>query len=275
MQILRKGNADGGVMRMEKAKKIKISVAAIVTIILTCTICYNYQQNKYNSAAKELFDLAEKYYYYEYYPKAKEVYVQLVQSYPDSTYAIQAKELLSNYEANVEKSKQENIAERERKAKEEIANKEREAKEAAERQEREAREKAEAEEKRRQHEEAIKPPLQLIRGTMERNAINNPMAGVIVKNISDKIIDAYTVKIHCYNNYGDPVKQYGYDSNVYGGISQERIYPGREDGYNTFWTLYGHENTTKVEIVLVKVHCTDGTLWTPEAGQRVFVKANL
>lgn len=243
---------------MDKAKKKKVIITALV-IITFWAICYLInQQTKKAKAANDLFISAQNLYnYYDEFDKSKELYSKLVKEYPNSPYAAQAKEILANFDADVEKFKIEKAERIEREAKEE------------------ARAKAEAEEKRRQHEEAIKPPLQLMYGFVRKNVINNPTAGLVLKNISNKTIDAYTVEIHCYNNYGEPVRHYASGSNVCRGISQESIAPGATYGYNYVWTLHGLENTTKVDIELVKVHCTDGTVWTPEAGQRVSVKGSL
>jgi outer membrane murein-binding lipoprotein Lpp len=134
-------------------------------------------------------------------------------------------------------------------------------------------EKAEA--KKREYEESIKPPLTLIEAQVTLNAIDNPEARVIVQNTSRKTVDAFTVGIYCYDRYGSPVNHYAYKNNRYGGLSQVTISPGQTTGYNYRWTLHGHENTAKIKVVLEKVHMTDDTVWTPQAGREISVEGVL
>jgi len=116
------------------------------------------------------------------------------------------------------------------------------------------------------------PPLKLLKALVTFNAIDNPEARVIVKNVSKKTVDAYDLGIYCFDRYGDPVNHYLYDTNRFGALSQNTIKPGQSFGSNSYWTLYGHENTAKIKVVLEKVHFTDGTTWIPAEGQEVFVE---
>jgi len=133
-------------------------------------------------------------------------------------------------------------------------------------------EKEKEEAKKREYEESIKPPLQLVKAQIVFNVLGYPEAKVIVKNTSSKIVDAYTVSIYCYDNFNNPVKKYNADSNKFGGISQDIINPGQSNGYDGTWTLHGHENTTKIKVVLDKVHMSDNSTWTPQKGQEISVE---
>jgi tetratricopeptide (TPR) repeat protein len=128
------------------------------------------------------------------------------------------------------------------------------------------------EQKKHEEDEKIKPPLQLVKAMVTFNVISNPEASVVVKNVSKKTIDAYTIGIYCYDRYDQPVNHYLYDTNRFGGICQNTVKPGKSIGYDYLWTLYGHENTSKIEAVLEKVHMTDGTVWEPIEGQKVSIK---
>lgn len=110
-------------------------------------------------------------------------------------------------------------------------------------------------------EEASKPPLSIVSTSVKKNSAGTPEATVIVKNTSKKTIDAFTIRILCFNNYNNPVNHYLYDTNVYNGIDQLKINPGETSGYGTHWSLFGYDNTTKIKVVLNDVHFTDNTIW--------------
>ena len=119
---------------------------------------------------------------------------------------------------------------------------------------------------------SIKPPLDLVKAWITFNAIDNPEARLVVKNVSKKTVDAYTVGIYCYDRYGKPVEHYLNDTHRFGGLSQTTIKPGATYGWNSYWTLHGYENTAKISVVLEDVHMTDGSTWTPKEGQRVAIE---
>lgn len=128
------------------------------------------------------------------------------------------------------------------------------------------------EDKKRAYEESKKPPLQLVKTWVGFNAIDNPEVYVVVKNIGKKTVDAYTLGIYCYDRYGNPVNHYLDNTNRYGALSQNTIKPRQSFGNNYYWTLYGHENTSKIKVILEKVHMTDGTEWFPIDGQEISIE---
>ncbi len=102
------------------------------------------------------------------------------------------------------------------------------------------------------------------------NAIDNPEAYIKLQNISDKIIDAYTLDIHCFDRFENKVLERGYGNNVFEGISQNTIKPDRTD--SGYWTLYGHETTSIIKVYIDKVHFTDGTTWRPSKGKNPMIE---
>jgi len=117
-------------------------------------------------------------------------------------------------------------------------------------------------------------PIYFVSAEVNFNSIGTPEANLVVKNISKKVIDAYEIKIYCYDRFDRPVRHYATNSNVSEGISQEKIGPNgingskiSEDYYccGDTWTLYGHDTTTKIKVYLSKVHFTDGTRWISPA----------
>jgi hypothetical protein len=105
-----------------------------------------------------------------------------------------------------------------------------------------------------------KIPLKVVRTEVSFNSIGIPEGNVTIQNLTKKTIDAYEVDIYCINGYGKPVYHYYYDTNKFEGISQRNSLKFGDSQSDT-WTLYGHENTTKIRAVIVSVHFTDGTVW--------------
>ncbi len=117
----------------------------------------------------------------------------------------------------------------------------------------------------------IGSPIYFISAYVTFNAIENPGAMIAIENISKDTIDAYTVGIYCYNRFGEPVNHYLYHTNRFGGISQETIKPN-EEKFGESWTLFGHENTSKIKVILEKVHFTNGKTWYSKKGEPVYIK---
>lgn len=198
----------------------------------------------------DIYRMADTSYDNKYYDRAKELYNKIIQEYPDSHEAKQAQEKLSSIDDLIKQEQAAKLQEEKRKAEE-------------------------AEIKRKAYEESIKPPLELVEADVTLNVISHPQVSVIVKNISNKTVDAYTVGIYCYDRFGNEVKHYAYGTNRYGGLCQRTISPGNSTGSNYYWTLHGHENTAKIDVVLEKVHFTDDTSWIPQSSQRVSAKGVL
>ena len=107
-------------------------------------------------------------------------------------------------------------------------------------------------------------PLELISARLRYNVINQPTVSVTVKNKAAQNVVAYSIAIHCWDRFGKPVVHSMLrDDNVYRGISQRTIAPGKTEGDNSAWTLHMHDNTAKVKIVLTKVKLEDGREYTP------------
>lgn len=104
------------------------------------------------------------------------------------------------------------------------------------------------------------------------NSIGVPEANILAYNISDDIIDAYTVDIYCYDNFKNPVKHYAHNSNIFKGISQNEVASGGT--IESSWELHGYDNTTKIKIILTKVHFTNGKVWNSNPKNPIFIKGN-
>ncbi len=110
-------------------------------------------------------------------------------------------------------------------------------------------------------------PLMFTGISVYDNSIGTPQVSIGVENISGKIIDAYTVKIYCYNNFNEPV--YWLGTNIFSGISQDEIKYDSKDA----WSLVGFDNTTKVIAYLSKVHFTDNTTWYATSLELMSIKS--
>lgn len=213
------------------------------------------QIDRLENTSTHLFAQAAEAQHGKQHDNALSQYKQIVEKFPTSAEAVEAQKRITLIQA-------------------ELARQNAAAKAAALRQkalaEAEAKRiQAEEAAKRRAYEESIKPPLKLVGARVTFNCIGNPEAGVLVRNVSRKTVDAYTIRIYCYDRFGDPIN-YLNESNYQGGISQDTLRPGRSSGYDT-WTLYGRETTAKIRVELRKVHMTDGTEWEPQANQQVAV----
>ena len=135
--------------------------------------------------------------------------------------------------------------------------------------------KAELEEKIKFYEKVQKfqkmgSPLMLINAEVSFNSIDKPEANITVVNISNKIVDAFTVEILCYNNFNQAVNHYLYRKNIFKGISQEEINIG--ESLDSIWDLFGYDNTTKIKVILKKVHFKNNTTWIAKTNN-VFAKS--
>ncbi len=105
-------------------------------------------------------------------------------------------------------------------------------------------------------------PLQITGSHMSSDSIGNPRVSVSCKNTTNKNIDAFTVEFYCYNNFNDPVQQYGYGESIFKGIAQDVVRPGQTyDGYNNFWQTYGFDTMTKFYAFITEIHYEDGSTW--------------
>lgn len=188
------------------------------------------------------------------FDKAKRIYTKIVENHPKTDAGRKAAEILNGYDQAVEK------------AKEEIA-----AKKAAE-------EKAEAERKeaeRKAYEEKIKPPVKLSNLIIEKDMIGTPEVSLIMTNTSNKIIDAYKVKIYAYDNYGKQLKEFGHGDDYFAGISQNELQPGATTSSDYHWSLMGFSNGRKFKLVLYSIHFTDDTTWESVDGQEVSISGKM
>ncbi len=109
---------------------------------------------------------------------------------------------------------------------------------------------------------SLNSPLAMSEAYVSFNSIGIPEANLSVYNITDKEIDAFEITILCYDNYNRPVNHYLSRVNSFKGLSQDTIQSGEESSGT--WTLYGHENTTKIKILLKSVHYKLYGVWYPK-----------
>lgn len=134
------------------------------------------------------------------------------------------------------------------------------------------KEKTDAEKKA--HEEAIKPPVTLSRTIITPNVIGEPTLSLIMKNDSQKTINAFKLHIYAYDNYGKQVKQFGHGDDHFSAISQREIEPGGTTSSQYTWTLHGFDNGRKFKVQLYSIHFSDGTEWTAEKDQDVSIEGS-
>ena len=122
-------------------------------------------------------------------------------------------------------------------------------------------------------EKAGRCPLSLVSARLDYDVIGQPTVSTTVKNIAPQDVVAYTVEVHCWDRFDQPVNHSMLrDDNVFSGISQRTIRPGRTEGQDRFWTLHFFENTAKVKVILTKARLKDGSEWT-SAEEEVSISA--
>lgn len=104
-------------------------------------------------------------------------------------------------------------------------------------------------------------PIEISSIKVERNSIGTPEVYVVVKNNSDKSIDAFDFRLRGYNNYGELVKNYGKEYQLCtfnSDSSSEYIEPGKASNKHFYWAAYSLDGATKFEVALIKCHEVDG-----------------
>uniref|UniRef100_UPI0040265016 hypothetical protein n=1 Tax=Megasphaera sp. TaxID=2023260 RepID=UPI0040265016 len=104
---------------------------------------------------------------------------------------------------------------------------------------------------------------------VDKDAIGQPVALIPLNNESDKTVDGFKVILSAKDNFGNPVKQFGYGDPVMKLMSQRTVGPHEVSTTDHYWHLYGFENGTKFHIKLHEIHYTDGTSWKAEESEPV------
>ena len=110
------------------------------------------------------------------------------------------------------------------------------------------------------------PPVQPAGGYIEIDSAGVPYVHAVWTNVSNKIIDAYKVKILCFDRYGKPVRHYLNRTNVLQGQAQRLIYPTLKSPEEIYWYMHGFDLLTVADVTVTSVHFTDGTEWKPLKG---------
>lgn len=116
----------------------------------------------------------------------------------------------------------------------------------------------------REAENKLLGPLRITAGGMSENSIGIPIVTVKVQNVTDSACVAFSVEVDCFDNFDDPVKSIR-GSNTFGGISQDRIAPGKTD--TSSWTLNLHDNTTRAVVRITRAKLENGTEWNVKDGK--------
>ena len=135
----------------------------------------------------------------------------------------------------------------------------------------------------------IPSPMEVEVVNMFENAIGTPIVEVALKNVSDKIIDAYEVLLCPHNVYGESLSAFGFGDPCLKGSGNTTVHPQSakspwlysqsetdppgvyrhemraEMTWNKIaypeWTLNGYETTVSVDVALLRVHFQDGSTW--------------
>ncbi|MDF2524228.1 MAG: hypothetical protein K0R31_1869 [Clostridiales bacterium] len=100
--------------------------------------------------------------------------------------------------------------------------------------------------------------LSIVDVMLSEDLIGTPQIAISLKNSSDYDIDAFDIKVRCYNNYDELVRGYGVED-YYNGTSQDIVIkPGETKDSEGYWSLYGYDTATRFEVAIVKYHTTDG-----------------
>ena len=105
--------------------------------------------------------------------------------------------------------------------------------------------------------------------SVKHNSIGIPTIGINLFNGTDKNIDAFKIKIYAYNNFDEPLKEFGYGKEFFYGIDQDEIPSNEHSDINKTWTLNGFDTGKKFYISIEEIHFSDGTTWKSEEGARI------
>ena len=100
-------------------------------------------------------------------------------------------------------------------------------------------------------------PLQILEIRIENDPYGiSKRLYVIVKNVSNKTIRAYKLKVNFYDDFGDKV-----DTLYKYYVAQElNLRPNQINGKYSYWTIY-QSTVTKAVPRVVEVVFTDGSRW--------------
>lgn len=125
-----------------------------------------------------------------------------------------------------------------------------------------------------------------IKTSIQKNIIGTPELILVVKNMTNKEIDAFEFSCKLYDAFDRPAYKIGTNNNIFDGIAQQISLPAPVEGlankplyfkdfdFNsnektlyTYWDIFTwnltlYETASKVkDISINKVHFTDGTVW--------------
>lgn len=93
---------------------------------------------------------------------------------------------------------------------------------------------------------------------LSEDMIGTPQLSVSMTNTGDSDVDAFDIKVRCYNKYDELIRGYGFDD-YYNGTSQDTIIKaGETKDIDGCWSLYGFDNATRFEVSIDRYHTVDG-----------------
>jgi hypothetical protein len=117
------------------------------------------------------------------------------------------------------------------------------------------------------------PPIEFVSALIVSDEFS-PVLKIEVHNNQSRTVNAFRCKVECFTNFGEPVR--GVSRTNFGTITnQETIEPGQDGGVGTTYSLWFKDGIGKAKVTLLKVHFSDGTIWTPKPDQKITIWAQL
>ena len=117
-------------------------------------------------------------------------------------------------------------------------------------------------------------PLQLNSYRMVKNIIGYPDFSINAKNVSNKIIKEFSLRIFAYDEDGVPV-QVRFDNYTSLLSYTAALKPGETTNMNRYWTLYGTYSDMQQMVVIVdEIEFYDDTTWSNPQSDTLYVKYN-
>lgn len=111
--------------------------------------------------------------------------------------------------------------------------------------------------------EVIRPPLSPVEGRITKDAAGVLFVHSTWKNVSQKTIESWRVRIECYDKDGDPAESPLTTNNIFSGQAQHTVPPGEIITDSPPWNLKGYDQLAHAEVFIINISFADGSEWTP------------
>lgn len=112
-------------------------------------------------------------------------------------------------------------------------------------------------------------PVEFDEANIVYNSLDEPLLRIVLKNVSNKNIDAIRCQIECYNRFDEKIVNPMTNSNKGYITCEALILPGELGCNMTRYSLLWVGNSTKAKITVKKVHFEDGKVWYPKGKNQV------